>query len=63
MKHPLISSIYVDHYEGFRLGTAYLLSRGHEKIGICLARKTSVNSMEREKRSPIHFVTKENVAS
>lgn len=31
MKHPLISSIYVDHYEGFRLGTAYLLSRGHEK--------------------------------
>ena len=27
----LISSIYVDHYEGFRLGTAYLLSRGHEK--------------------------------
>lgn len=46
---PLISSVYVDHYEGFRLGTAYLLNKGHEKIGICLARKTSVNSMEREK--------------
>ncbi|EEK43327.1 MULTISPECIES: LacI family DNA-binding transcriptional regulator [Bacillus cereus group] len=49
MHHPLISSVYVDHYEGFRLGTAYLLNKGHEKIGICLARKTSVNSMEREK--------------
>jgi DNA-binding LacI/PurR family transcriptional regulator len=49
MNHPLISSVYVDHYEGFRLGTAFLLSKGHEKIGICLARKTSVNSIEREK--------------
>ena len=49
MNHPLISSVYVDHYEGFRLGTSYLLSKGHEKIGICLARKTSVNSIEREK--------------
>ncbi|MGK0537146.1 substrate-binding domain-containing protein, partial [Bacillus sp. 'calajunan'] len=28
---------------------AYLLSKGHEKIGICLARKTSATSMEREK--------------
>ena len=33
MKHPLISSVYVDHYEGFRLGTAYLLNKGHEKSG------------------------------
>ena len=29
----LISSVYVDHYEGFRLGTAYLLNKGHEKSG------------------------------
>ncbi|CAI8780239.1 MULTISPECIES: LacI family DNA-binding transcriptional regulator [Bacillus] len=49
MKHPLISSVYVDHYEGFRIGTEYLLSKGHERIGVCLARQKSVNTKQREK--------------
>ncbi|KEK26143.1 LacI family DNA-binding transcriptional regulator [Bacillus gaemokensis] len=49
MKHPFISSVYVDHYEGFRIGTEYLLRKGHERIGVCLARQTSVNTKQREK--------------
>ncbi|PEY41684.1 LacI family transcriptional regulator [Bacillus cereus] len=49
MKHPLISSVYVDHYEGFRIGTEYLLHKGHERIGVCLARQNSVNTKQREK--------------
>ncbi|MDZ5607488.1 LacI family DNA-binding transcriptional regulator [Bacillus pseudomycoides] len=49
MTHPLISSVYVNHYEGFRIGTEYLLSKGHERIGVCLARQKSVNTKQREK--------------
>ncbi|EEL49329.1 MULTISPECIES: LacI family DNA-binding transcriptional regulator [Bacillus cereus group] len=49
MTHPLISSVYVDHYEGFRIGTEYLLHKGHERIGVCLARQSSVNTKQREK--------------
>ncbi|MDM5189931.1 LacI family DNA-binding transcriptional regulator [Bacillus sp. DX4.1] len=48
MQHPLISSVYVDHYEGFHIGTEYLLQKGHERIGICLARENSVNTKQRE---------------
>lgn len=48
MQHPLISSVYVDHYEGFRIGTEYLLQKGHERIGVCLARPKSVNTKQRE---------------
>lgn len=49
MKYFFILFIYVDYYEGFCFGIVYLLSRGYEKIGICLVRKISVNFMECEK--------------
>ncbi|CAI8749020.1 MULTISPECIES: LacI family DNA-binding transcriptional regulator [Bacillus] len=49
MEHPLVSSVYVNHYEGFRIGTEYLLRKGHEKIGFCLARQNSINTKQREK--------------
>ncbi|SDY50444.1 LacI family DNA-binding transcriptional regulator [Bacillus sp. 166amftsu] len=46
--HPLISSVYVNHYEGFRIGTEYLLHKGHSHIGVCLARENSANTMQRK---------------
>ncbi|EMA6341556.1 LacI family DNA-binding transcriptional regulator [Bacillus cytotoxicus] len=49
LTHPLISSVYVDHYEGFRIGTNYLLNKGHTRIGVCLARRKSVSTLQREK--------------
>lgn len=48
LQHPLISSVYVNHYDGFRIGTEYLLQNGHERIGFCLARKKSVSTKQRE---------------
>ncbi|HDR4573055.1 LacI family DNA-binding transcriptional regulator [Bacillus cytotoxicus] len=49
LTHPLISSVYVDHYEGFRIGTNYLLNKGHTRIGVCLARRKSISTLQREK--------------
>ncbi|MEH6889798.1 LacI family DNA-binding transcriptional regulator [Bacillus sp. JJ864] len=46
--HPLISSVYINHYDGFRIGTEYLIQNGHEHIGFCLARKKSVSTKQRE---------------
>ncbi|WP_410983671.1 LacI family DNA-binding transcriptional regulator [Bacillus cereus] len=48
MTPPLISSVYVDHYEGFRIGTEYLLQKGHDYIGVCLAREHSANTIQRK---------------
>jgi DNA-binding LacI/PurR family transcriptional regulator len=44
---PTISSVYLDHYSSFRMGMQYLIDRGHTRIGICLGRANSVNSLKR----------------
>lgn len=48
IEHPLISSVFVNHYDGFRMGAEYLLEKGHEQIGFCLAREKSINTKQRE---------------
>jgi len=47
--HPDVSTVYVDHYAGFRSGLEELIRLGHEKIGICLSREHSVNSIARKR--------------
>ncbi|MBW4839891.1 MAG: LacI family DNA-binding transcriptional regulator [Paenibacillaceae bacterium] len=42
-----VSSIYFDHYGSFTRALTYLWDRGHRKIGYCLARKSSPNSLKR----------------
>ncbi|MDG4657417.1 LacI family DNA-binding transcriptional regulator [Ectobacillus antri] len=43
-----VSSVYIDHYEGFLLGMKHLISRGHTSIGYCIARGNSYNSYLRK---------------
>lgn len=43
-----LSSIFIDHYQIFSSALAYLRSKGHRKIGYCLARQSSPNSARRE---------------
>jgi DNA-binding LacI/PurR family transcriptional regulator len=42
-----VSSIFIDHYKTFSSALSYLRSKGHHKIGYCLARKSSPNSEQR----------------
>jgi DNA-binding LacI/PurR family transcriptional regulator len=44
-----MSSVHINHYEGFLLGMNHLLSKGHRRIGYCMARKNSYNSKNRER--------------
>ncbi|PLR76888.1 LacI family transcriptional regulator [Bacillus sp. V3-13] len=44
-----ISSVFIDHYGGFKLGMDHLISKGHRKIGYCIARGYSFNSRQRKK--------------
>jgi DNA-binding LacI/PurR family transcriptional regulator len=46
---PSISSVYIDHYETFRMSINYLVRRGHTKIGYCIGRKNSFNSTHRKR--------------
>jgi DNA-binding LacI/PurR family transcriptional regulator len=41
-------AISIEHVEAFNLGLDYLISKGHEKIGICLGRLEGTNSMKRK---------------
>ncbi|MFE7083917.1 LacI family DNA-binding transcriptional regulator [Priestia megaterium] len=43
-----VSSIFVDHYKSCIEALAYLSSKGHRKIGFCLARKSGTSSRQRE---------------
>jgi DNA-binding LacI/PurR family transcriptional regulator len=43
-----VSSIFMDHYKSFTSALTYLRSKGHHKVGYCLARRASPNSMRRE---------------
>ncbi|KQX48762.1 MULTISPECIES: LacI family DNA-binding transcriptional regulator [unclassified Paenibacillus] len=43
-----VSSMFIDHYKSFSRALSYLRSKGHHKIGYCLARKSSPNSEQRE---------------
>ncbi|KAI7252595.1 hypothetical protein KC345_g11462 [Hortaea werneckii] len=43
-----VSSIFMDHYQSFTAALTYLRSKGHQKIGYCLARQSSPNSNLRE---------------
>ncbi|WP_379137164.1 LacI family DNA-binding transcriptional regulator [Paenibacillus sp. sgz500958] len=42
-----VSSIFIDHYQNFSQALSYLRSKGHNKIGYCLARSSSPNSRQR----------------
>ncbi|AQU79487.1 MULTISPECIES: LacI family DNA-binding transcriptional regulator [Planococcus] len=44
-----MSSTFVDHYKSFSQALNYLHSKGHKKIGYCLARNSGSNSRYREK--------------
>ncbi|MGG3623225.1 LacI family DNA-binding transcriptional regulator [Bacillus gobiensis] len=46
---PNFSSISIPHHTAFRHGLDYLISKGHRKIGIALARKKGINSHYRIK--------------
>ncbi|WP_079509219.1 LacI family DNA-binding transcriptional regulator [Mesobacillus jeotgali] len=41
-------SISIKHVEAFNIGLDYLISKGHEKIGICLGRLEGTNSQKRK---------------
>lgn len=41
LKNKEISSIYLDHYEGFRIGLEHLAELGFEKIACTVGRKTA----------------------
>ncbi len=45
----VISSVYVDHYRSFSLGMSYLVEKGHRRIGYCVGRKDSHNSLNRKR--------------
>ncbi|CAH1198873.1 MULTISPECIES: LacI family DNA-binding transcriptional regulator [Paenibacillus] len=42
-----IPSVYMDHYEGFRLGIEHLVERGYHHIACTIGRKHSTNSKRR----------------
>ncbi|MBA2871898.1 DNA-binding LacI/PurR family transcriptional regulator [Anoxybacillus calidus] len=41
-------SVYINHYQAFKLGMNYLIEKGHRKIGYCIGRTTGTNSKARE---------------
>ncbi|MCP8967738.1 LacI family DNA-binding transcriptional regulator [Ectobacillus ponti] len=43
-----ISSVHMNHYEGFSMGMQYLIQKEHRHIGYCMARRNSFNSRSRE---------------
>lgn len=43
-----MSSVYIDHYKTFALGMEYLIEHGHRRIGYCVGRKNSINSLNRK---------------
>jgi DNA-binding LacI/PurR family transcriptional regulator len=43
-----ISCVHIDHYRGFFLGMQHLIQKGHRKIGYCIARGNSFNSLQRK---------------
>lgn len=46
-EHSRISSIYIDHYASFQYGIQHLIRKGHHRIGCCLGRPNSANSVKR----------------
>lgn len=46
---PKIPSVYLDHYEGFRIGLEHLVNQGYIKIACTVGRENSVNSQRRIK--------------
>ncbi|WP_160726104.1 LacI family DNA-binding transcriptional regulator [Bacillus sp. USDA818B3_A] len=42
-----VSSVFVDHYQGFMTALEYLYENGHRKIGYCIYRRSGTNSMNR----------------
>lgn len=59
-----ISSIHIDHYKTFALGMEYLIEKGHTRIGYCIGRSNSFNSINRKQAysdalSSIHVMPKE----
>ncbi|OIN67545.1 hypothetical protein BLD48_04845 [Exiguobacterium sp. KRL4] len=46
--HPHASSVYINHYTAFQKGLKALQSLHHTKIGICLGRPDSTNSLARK---------------
>ncbi|WP_068776211.1 LacI family DNA-binding transcriptional regulator [Paenibacillus sp. FJAT-26967] len=48
-KNDKISSVYIDHYAGFRQAMQLLLDKGHRNIGYCLGRGHSYNSTNRRR--------------
>lgn len=47
LKSKLIPSVYMDHYEGFRIGLEHLVERGYKNIACTIGRRHSVNSKRR----------------
>ncbi|WNS78783.1 LacI family DNA-binding transcriptional regulator [Domibacillus sp. DTU_2020_1001157_1_SI_ALB_TIR_016] len=43
-----VSSTFVDHYKSFSSALEYINSKGHNKIGYCIGRRTGTNSKLRE---------------
>lgn len=43
-----VSSVYVDYYQSFALGMTYLIQKGHRRIGYCIGRTDSANSLIRK---------------
>ena len=46
--HQAVSAVYIDHYTAFRKGLMELQRLGHKRIGICLGRSDSTNSLARK---------------
>lgn len=44
-----VSSTFIDHYRAFTEALDYLSSKGYQKIGYCIGRRTGTNSRQREK--------------
>jgi DNA-binding LacI/PurR family transcriptional regulator len=44
-----ISSVHINHYKTFEMGMNYFISQGHTKIGYCIGRKDSFNSIYRRR--------------
>lgn len=47
LKSGKIPSVYMDHYEGFRIGIEHLAERGYKRIACTIGRRNSVNSKRR----------------
>lgn len=44
-----ISCTYMNHYDSFYAGLAFLYANGHKRISICLNRENSTSSLQRKK--------------